>query len=94
MAIGKQEIDNRFGFHPATPETIPLHEQVRTRFAELAYWLDETLPDSREKSLTFTELQVTAMHANATIACNLAPLEKRAAPLTGSEDEPPGSHLG
>lgn len=75
------ELENRFGYHPATPITIPLHEQVRTRFFELAIWMNDMLPEGREKSLAFTALQEAAMWSNGAIACQLAPLEPIKEPL-------------
>jgi hypothetical protein len=74
MSIGIDEINNRFGFHPATEETRPMHESTRAKFIEFAEYLDITLPDSREKSCALTALQEAALWSNAAIACNLAPL--------------------
>ena len=49
--IGKEEIDNRFGFHKATIEgdnaTLPDHALVRKLFKRFAERLDEILPDGR-----------------------------------------------
>jgi len=69
------EIANRFGFHPATDETREMHSHVRESFIDLANELNSFLPESREKSLFLTALQEAAMWANASIACNLAPLK-------------------
>lgn len=73
--LGRDEIDRRLGFHPATAETIPMFEDTRARVIELANHWDETLPDGREKALALTALQEAAMYANAAVACNLSPLE-------------------
>ncbi len=70
-----EELENRFGFHPATDETRALHEEIRATFIDTAKYLNDTLPDSREKSCALTALQEAAMWSNAAIACNLAPLE-------------------
>lgn len=70
-----EDLRNRFGYHPATVETIPLHEEVRQRSMDLAVKFEELLPEGREKSLALTKLQEAAMWANASIACNMAPLE-------------------
>lgn len=72
--LGRDEIDRRFGFHPATAETIPLFEDNRARVVDLAARWDETLPDGREKALALTALQEAVMWANAAVACNLSPL--------------------
>lgn len=71
----KERIANDFGYHKATAETGPMHDAVRTHFKELAYWLIDNTPASREQSLMLTELQQAQMWANAAIACNLSPLE-------------------
>jgi len=75
--VSEREINNRFGFHPATNQTRPLHEESREAFTDLAHWVNETLPEGREKSLCLTAIQEAAMWSNAAIACNLAPLEEK-----------------
>lgn len=75
--IGKDEIENRFGFHKGTIEgpnaTAPKHAELRKKFREFAEMLDETLEDSREKSLAFTALQEASMWSHFSIASS-APL--------------------
>ena len=70
--IGNDEIENRFGFHKGTIEgpnaTAPRHAKLRRQFVEFASMLDETLEDSREKSLVFTALQEASMWAHFGIA--------------------------
>lgn len=73
--VGSAEIDRRMGYHPATAATIPLYEENRARFVELACYLDQHLPAGRELAETLTTLQSALMWANAAVACNLAPLE-------------------
>lgn len=73
--VTETELRERFGFHPATEETIPMHEEVRGLCLELARSLNELLPESREKSLAMTALQEAAMWSNAAVAIHLAPLE-------------------
>lgn len=68
MAMGIKELQNRFGYHPATPDTAPQHARIRNLFLDLAITLDSALPDGRDKSLALTELQ-SAMHwSNSAIA--------------------------
>lgn len=77
MAIGKDEIDNRFGFHKGTLEgpnaTVPRHAELRKAYREFAERLDKALADSREKSLAFTALQEASMWSHFCIASD-APL--------------------
>lgn len=78
MALGYDEIENRFGFHKATIEgadaTKPAHSHLRRAFKAYAHELDETLPDSREKDLAMTALEEASMWSHKAIAKN-APLE-------------------
>ena len=62
------EIETRFSYHPATDVTGPLHDETRAQHAMLARWIENTLPDSREKSLALTALQESMMWTNAAIA--------------------------
>lgn len=82
MAKGQvtdDELEKRFGYHRDTPETIEKHQDIRGNFLDLAKMLNELLPEllpeGREKSLAFTSLQEAAMWSNASVACNLAPLD-------------------
>jgi hypothetical protein len=69
MATSAPEIRDRFRHHaPKTQARIDAHEGIRERSAALAVWLNEALPESREKSLALTALQEAAMWANAAVA--------------------------
>ena len=77
MALGKNEIENRFGFHKGTIEgpnaTVPRHADLRKRFRAFAEHLDLVLPDGREKACAFTALQEASMWSHFVIASG-APL--------------------
>lgn len=77
MPIGKQEIENRFGFHKGTIEgpnaSAPKHAALRKKFREFAEMLDEVLPDGRAKATAFTHLQDASMWSHFGIA-ETAPL--------------------
>jgi hypothetical protein len=64
----EDETGIRFSFHPATPETGPRHDEARAQHRALAYWIQDALPDCREKSLAMTALQESMMWCNAAIA--------------------------
>lgn len=72
MPIGSGEIENRFGFHKANIEgenaTVPKHRDLRIAFVEFAEMLDMVLPDGRNKSLAFTELEAASMWSHKAIA--------------------------
>jgi hypothetical protein len=63
-----EEVANRFRFHPATPDTGQVHDAVRLHHGDLAEWIEENVPDSRERSLALTSLQESMMWCNAAVA--------------------------
>lgn len=64
------DIKNRFTFHPSTPNTAALYESMRSKALELAAWMDESAPESRELSLALTNLDQAVMWFNAAVARN------------------------
>lgn len=66
----KDQIENTFTYHAPKPDQIPRYGQIRDKAKELAFVIDECVPDSREKSVALTELQSVVMWANAGIALN------------------------
>lgn len=73
MALGMEEVVRRLGYHPATPQTVPVFEENRRRAIELALYYDEALPECPEAALAQTHLQIAAMFANAAVACRTPP---------------------
>jgi hypothetical protein len=71
-SIGRQEIENRFGFHKGTIEgpnaTAPVHADVRRLFVELGEHLDHLVPDGRGKAAAFAQLQTASMWFHWSIA--------------------------
>lgn len=67
-------IIQRFKHHPPLTEgRVHAHEELRQRFTDLALWLEEALPSSREKSVAHTALQEAAMWGNAALAIHEDP---------------------
>lgn len=64
------DIENTFTYHSPKDDQPERYQKIRDKEKELAYILDECCPDSREKSLAFTNLQMCTMMANASIAIN------------------------
>lgn len=64
------DIKNRFTFHPASEDQARLYEEMRSRALELALWMDEHAPASRELSSALTKLDETVMFFNAAVARN------------------------
>lgn len=62
-------IDHIFGYHKPKDQSIAdLHQEVRARCAALAHWIDEALPDSREKSSAITRVEEAMYYTNAGVA--------------------------
>lgn len=65
------DLSNRFAYHkPPDEATANLHSVVRGECLRVAAWLNDVLPEGREKSLAITHLEETMMWANAAIARN------------------------
>lgn len=64
------DIKNRFTFHPSNSSTALTYEAMRAKALELASWMDENAPESRELSLALTNLDQAVMWFNAAVARN------------------------
>ena len=65
------DIKNRFDFHAATTEEKRSeHTSVRNKISLTALFLDERLPEGREKALAITKLEEVMFWSNAAIARN------------------------
>lgn len=64
----KADLENRFRHHPPTGEKVDKHYQLREKSLELAELIAELCPESRERSLSFTNLEQALFWANASIA--------------------------
>lgn len=64
------ELENRFTYHPPTPDSVPKYTEIRNSAKALAEVIYTLCPPSREKALAFTKLEEAVMWANAAIARN------------------------
>jgi hypothetical protein len=62
------DLENRFIYHPPTPDKVKKHNRVRTYLLQMAEEFDTSLPPCREKSLAITHLEQVMFWANAAIA--------------------------
>lgn len=63
-----EHIENAFTYHAPKDGQPEKYQAIREKAKELAYLIDELVPNSREKSLAQTNLEQAAMWANAGIA--------------------------
>ncbi len=68
MAVGADELGTRFGEHELDPDRAAKTRRIRSACMDLALVIDETAPDSREKSDSLTNLDYVMYQANAAIA--------------------------
>lgn len=66
----KYDIGNNFSFHACDDDQALRCGNIRAKAKQLAYLIDDSCPDSRERSLAFTKLEEAVMWANAAIARN------------------------
>jgi len=66
--VNKDELMEIFIFHPVKIGQAEKYQAMREMGMKLAFLIDETCPQSREKSLAITKVQEAIMFANASIA--------------------------
>lgn len=67
--LSEAELDRRFNFHaPPTGARRDAHTNVRRGCRHLADFLNEAVPDGREKSIMYTKLEEAMFWANAALA--------------------------
>ena len=65
-----EDLINRFTYHAPKAGQNDKYEEIRRYALSFAKLLNDTCPDSREKSLAITALEQAVMWANASIARN------------------------
>lgn len=66
----RDDIDNRFTYHPPKGEQAERYVYLREQFRYVAQEVLRQCPPSRDRSLALTKLQEAMMWANASIAIN------------------------
>lgn len=71
-SLNKEELTKRFGLHKAAIEGENAlrmeHATLRTEFMDFAVFLNNYLPEGRNKSLVMTELETASMWAHKALA--------------------------
>jgi len=65
-----QELQDRFQYHPPSPEGIEVHAELTRVFASAAHLVNTLCPNGREKSLAVTKLEEGKFWASAAVARN------------------------
>lgn len=68
--MNREQIDNIFTYHTPFGTQPNRYVSIREKAKDLAHLINETCPESREKSLALTHLQQSVQMANASIAIN------------------------
>lgn len=63
-------LDNIYKYHAPKSNQAELYQQIRDKAKDLATMFNEVCPDSRERSISHTNLETAVMWANAAIARN------------------------
>lgn len=70
MTIDKAEIQNRVTFHAPSPGGVNRHKALSDGAAAFMAIVEATVPEGREKSLAFTNIEQAKMWASAGVARN------------------------
>lgn len=64
------QIENNFKYHSPKEGQPEKYQVIRDNAKDLAYFIEQLCPNSREKSLAMTKLEEAVMWANTSIARN------------------------
>lgn len=82
MTKKQAEIENNFTYHKPFGTQPARYEGIRSAAKDLANFIEQNTPPSREQSLALTHLEQSVMWANAAIARN----EKPAVETSGASE--------
>jgi hypothetical protein len=68
--VANPTIENNFSYHAPKHGQPEKYEEIRNKAKELAYLIERTVPNSREKAVAITNLEQSVFWANAAIARN------------------------
>jgi hypothetical protein len=64
----KEEIDCNFTYHAPKPGQPEIYQNIRSIAKELALYINDVVPEGREKAIAITKLEEATFWANAGIA--------------------------
>jgi hypothetical protein len=62
------DLDNIYKYHAPREGQSAKYEAIRAKAKELAKLIESECPESRERSISFTNIETSVMWANASIA--------------------------
>lgn len=65
-----QQLENSYTYHPPKDDQPARYVEIRDKARELATTIMECAPNSRERSIALTQLEIAVTMANKAIACN------------------------
>jgi hypothetical protein len=68
--MDQKTIENNFIYHAPKEGQAEKYQAIRDLAKEVAHFINDVCPESREKSLALTNLEQSIMWANASIARN------------------------
>lgn len=68
--ITREDVNKSYTYHPPNPTQTPRYEVIRAMAKDMALYIIDNTPSSREQSLAMTKLDEFVMWANAAIARN------------------------
>lgn len=68
--MNRKEVANAFVHHQPHEDQVVRYKTIRSKSKELAEFLMDSCPESRELSVALSKLREVVMWANASIACN------------------------
>ncbi len=74
MTYPAPDLENMFGYHPATAITGPQHDRVREVCRTAAEEIVRLVQPSPERTTAINKLREAMFYANAAIACNTPPM--------------------
>lgn len=66
----KETLENNYTYHAPTEAKVKFYTEFRSRAKDLATYINDNAPESREKSLALTKLEEVVMWGNAAAARN------------------------